>query len=69
MPIRRQPQGDGSGGPTVAEQGFPEVDVGGWFAGVGPAKLPPTEVKRLQFFRSEQERYARLVKKANIVLE
>jgi tripartite-type tricarboxylate transporter receptor subunit TctC len=88
--------------PTIAEQGFPDVDVAGWFAVVGPAKLPPAEVKRLhdavvaafampeavqamakqenvitpstpeaavQFFRSEQERYARLVKKANIVLE
>ena len=88
--------------PTIAEQGFPEVDVGGWFAVVGPAKLPPAEVKRLhaavvaafampetvqamakqenvinpsspeaavQFFRSEQERYARLVKKANITLD
>jgi len=88
--------------PTIAEQGFPDVDVGGWFAVVGPAKLPPAEVKRLhaavvaafampetvqamakqenvinpsspeaavQFFRSEQERYARLVKKANITLD
>ena len=70
---------------------------------VGPAKLPPAEVKRLhdavvaafampeaaqamakqeniidpvdagsggvQFFRSEQERYARLVKKAGITPE
>ena len=33
--------------PTIAEQGFPEVDVAGWFAVVGPAKLPPAEVKRL----------------------
>ena len=88
--------------PTIAEQGFPEVDVGGWFAVVGPAKLPPAEVKRLhdavvaafampeaaqalarqeniiapstpeaavQFFRSEQERYARLVMKAGIAPE
>lgn len=88
--------------PTMAEQGFPEVDVAGWFAVVGPAKLPPAQVKRLhdgvvaafadpevkaamlkqdnfiepttpeaalQFFRSEQERYARLVKKANISLD
>ena len=88
--------------PTIAEQGFPEVDVGGWFAVIGPRGMPPAEVKRLhdafaaafatpeavqamakqenviapstpeaavQFFRSEQERYARLVKKANIVLE
>jgi tripartite-type tricarboxylate transporter receptor subunit TctC len=88
--------------PTIAEQGFPEVDVAGWFAVVGPKGLPPAEVKRIhdavvaafampeavqamarqenvispstpeaavQFFRSEQERYARLVKKANIVLE
>ena len=88
--------------PTIAEQGFPDVDVAGWFAMVGPKGLPPAEVKRIheavvaafampeaaqamarqenvispstpeaavQFFRSEQERYARLVKKANIVLE
>jgi len=88
--------------PTIAEQGFPEVDVSGWFAVIGPAKLPPAEVKRLhaavvaafntpetkeamakqenlinpmspeasaQFFKTEQERYARLVKKANITAE
>jgi tripartite-type tricarboxylate transporter receptor subunit TctC len=88
--------------PTIAEQGFPEVDVAGWFAVIGPAKLPPAEVKRLhaavvaafatpetkeamakqenlinpmspeasaQFFKAEQERYARLVKKANITAE
>lgn len=88
--------------PTIAEQGFPDVDIAGWFAVIGPAKLPPAEVKRLhtavvnafampeakeamarqeniiqpmtpeasaQFFRSEQERYARLAKKANITLE
>jgi len=88
--------------PTIAEQGFPDVDVSGWFAVIGPAKMPPAEVKRLhaaivaafnmpetrdamakqeniinpmtpeasaQFFKAEQERYAKLVKKANIVAE
>jgi len=88
--------------PTIAEQGFPEVDIAGWFAVIGPARLPGPEVRRLheavvaafampetkeamsrqenviapttpevaaQFFRTEQDRYARLVKKANIVLE
>ena len=88
--------------PTIAEQGFPSVDVGGWFAVVGPAKMPPAEVKRLhaaivaafdapetreamakqeniikpmtpeasaQYFKSEHERYAKLVKKANIVAD
>lgn len=88
--------------PTLAEQGFPEVDVAGWFAVVGPKGLPAAQVKRLhdavvaafndpevkaamakqdnaispigpeasaQFFKSEQDRYARLVKKAGIVLE
>jgi tripartite-type tricarboxylate transporter receptor subunit TctC len=88
--------------PTIAEQGFPSVDVEGWFALVGPAKLPAAQVKRLhdaivtafddpevkaamarqdnfiapttpeaavQFFRTEQERYARLVKKANVQVE
>jgi tripartite-type tricarboxylate transporter receptor subunit TctC len=33
--------------PTLQEQGF-NVVVGGWLAVVGPAKLPNTEVKRLQ---------------------
>lgn len=88
--------------PTIAEQGFPEVDVAGWFAVIGPKGLPPAQVKRLhdavvaafndpevkaamakqdnfinpttpeaaaQFFKSEQDRYARLVKKAGITLE
>lgn len=85
--------------PTVAEQGFPQVDIAGWFAVIGPARLPVAEVRRLhdafvtafdnpearatmarqenqiapttpeaaqQFFRSEQLRYAELVKKAGI---
>jgi tripartite-type tricarboxylate transporter receptor subunit TctC len=88
--------------PTIAEQGFPDVDVAGWFAFVGPAKMPPAEVKRLhtavvaafatpetkeamakqeniinpmspeasvQFFKTEKERYARIVKKANVTAE
>jgi tripartite-type tricarboxylate transporter receptor subunit TctC len=88
--------------PTVAEQGLPNVDVAGWFALVGPAKLPADQVKRIhsafvtaantpevkqamekqvtilnpmtpeasaQYFRSEQERYARIVKKANITMD
>jgi len=33
--------------PTIKEQGFPDVDVAGWFAAVGPAKMPAAEVKRL----------------------
>jgi tripartite-type tricarboxylate transporter receptor subunit TctC len=88
--------------PTIAEQGLPDVDIAGWFAAIGPAKLPAAEVARLhdavvaafataevreamarqdniispttpevaaKFFRSEQERYAQLVKKANIALD
>lgn len=88
--------------PTIAEQGFPEVDIAGWFAVVAPAKLPAAQVKRLhdafvtafgsaevkaamarqenniapttpeaalQFFKSEQERYSRLVKKADIKVD
>jgi tripartite-type tricarboxylate transporter receptor subunit TctC len=88
--------------PTIAEQGFPDVDVAGWFAVVAPGKLPAAEVKRLheavvaafampetkeamakqenlinpmtpeasaQFSKTEQERYARIVKKANITVE
>jgi tripartite-type tricarboxylate transporter receptor subunit TctC len=88
--------------PTIAEQGFPDVDIAGWFAVIGPPRLAAAEVKRLhdavvdafaapdvraamarqdnvidpstpeaaaQMMRSEQERYARLVKKANIALD
>jgi tripartite-type tricarboxylate transporter receptor subunit TctC len=33
--------------PTIAEQGFPEVDIAGWFAVLGPPKLPAAEVERL----------------------
>ena len=88
--------------PTLAEQGFPEIDVAGWFALIGPAKMPAAEVKRLhaavvaafampetkeamarqenlinpmtpeasaQFFKAEQERYARVVKAANVTPE
>lgn len=88
--------------PTIAEQGFADVDVAGWFAVVGPAKLPAAQVKRLhdavtsafndpavkaamakqdnfinpttpqasvQFLKSEQDRYARLVAKAKVQLD
>jgi len=33
--------------PTIAEQGLPNYDVAGWFAVVGPARLPAAEVKRI----------------------
>lgn len=88
--------------PTVAEQGFPDVDAVGWFAVAGPAKLPAAQVKRIhdavvaafndpgvkatmakqenfinpmspqasaQYLKSEQERFARLVAKANVKLD
>lgn len=88
--------------PTIAEQGFPEVDVAGWFAMVGPKGMAAAQVERLhkavvaafsdpevktamakqdnfisplapdasaRFLKSEQERYARLVAKANIKLD
>ena len=88
--------------PTIAEQGFPNVDIAGWFAAVAPKGLPAAQLKRLHdafvtafndpevkagfakrddflvlgtpeeaasFLRSEQERYAGLVKKANVTLE
>lgn len=88
--------------PTIAEQGFPQVDVVGWFAAVGPAKLPANQVKRIhdalvaafndpavkatmakqdnfinpmspqasaQFLKSEQERFAKLVAKADVKLD
>jgi tripartite-type tricarboxylate transporter receptor subunit TctC len=88
--------------PTIAEQGYPDVDVMGWFAMVAPAKLPAAQVQRLhdavvkafndpdvkaamakqenfihpttpegaaQFMKAEQERYAKLVAKAQIRLD
>jgi tripartite-type tricarboxylate transporter receptor subunit TctC len=88
--------------PTIAEQGVPDYDVAGWFAVVGPAKLPAAEVQRIhdgfaaafatpevkeamakqgndidpstpeaaaKFFQSEMDRYAKLVKKANIQID
>ncbi|MBL8381892.1 MAG: tripartite tricarboxylate transporter substrate binding protein [Burkholderiales bacterium] len=33
--------------PTVAEQGMPDYLVEGWFAAVGPARLPAEQVRRL----------------------
>jgi len=33
--------------PTLAEQGLANYDVAGWFAVVGPARLPLAEVKRI----------------------
>jgi tripartite-type tricarboxylate transporter receptor subunit TctC len=88
--------------PTMIEQGMPDYLIDGWFAVIGPAKLPDAEVKRIHaafgaavampevkeamakqgnvlnpttpeaaadYFRSEQERYAKLVKKANVKVD
>jgi tripartite-type tricarboxylate transporter receptor subunit TctC len=88
--------------PTFSEQGFPEVDIAGWFAVVGPARLPAADVKRIheavveafatpelqatmekqnniihpsspadatKFFQSELDRYAGLVKRADIKVD
>jgi tripartite-type tricarboxylate transporter receptor subunit TctC len=33
--------------PTIAEQGLPNYSIEGWFAVLGPAKLPPDQVKRI----------------------
>lgn len=33
--------------PTIAEQGLPDYDVEGWFAVVGPARMPAAEVRRV----------------------
>ena len=88
--------------PTIAEQGFPDVDVSGWFAVIGPAKMPASQVARIhdavlaafndtgvkaamakqdnfinptspqvaaQYLKTEQDRYAKLVAKANVKLD
>lgn len=33
--------------PTIAEQGLPRYNVAGWFAVIGPAGMPATEVQRV----------------------
>jgi len=33
--------------PTIAEQGVPQYAVEAWMAMIGPAKMPPAEVKRI----------------------
>jgi tripartite-type tricarboxylate transporter receptor subunit TctC len=33
--------------PTIAEQGLPNYEIEGWFAVVGPARLPADQVKRI----------------------
>ena len=88
--------------PTMVEQGMPNYLVEGWFAVIGPAKLPADQVKRIHtgflgamatpevkeamakqgndinpttpeaaaaYFRSEQDKYAKLVKKAGVKLD
>src|SRR5450830_1623279 len=70
--------------PTFAEQGFPEVDVMGWFAVVAAfadpevkaamAKQdnvinPSTPEAARQFLKAEQERFAKIVVKANVKLD
>ena len=88
--------------PTIAEQGFPQYNMEGWFAVVAPKGLPPEQVRRLhaafttafatpevqeamakqgntirlsspemaaQFFKTELDKYARLVKKSGIKVD
>ena len=33
--------------PTFMESGYPSVDIGGWFALIGPASLPPEVTRTL----------------------
>jgi tripartite-type tricarboxylate transporter receptor subunit TctC len=88
--------------PTFIEQGFPDVDIAGWFAVVGPAKLPDAVVRHIhaavveafatpelqatmekqnnvihpsspedarKFFKAELDRYAGLVRRADIKVD
>ena len=50
--------------PTIAEQGFADLDKAGWFAVVAPKRLPAA-----QFVKTEKDRCAQLVKKAGITME
>ena len=57
--------------PTYTEQGFPHVDIGGWFAFIGPAKMPPALVQRLHSaivttFETQEAKDA-MTKQQNIV--
>jgi tripartite-type tricarboxylate transporter receptor subunit TctC len=88
--------------PTYAEQGFPNVDINGWFAVIGPPKMEPAITNRVHdavvatfdtpearkamaeqqnvihpmsvadsrnFFATEIQRYALLVKQAGVQLD
>ncbi len=88
--------------PTIAEQGLPNYEIGGWFTVAGPAKLSAEQVKRIhaavvtafgtpevkeamdkqgnvispttpegaaQYLRGEQNRYAVLIKKADVKID
>ena len=88
--------------PTIAEQGLPDYEIEGWFAVIGPAKLPAADVRRLhgvfatafatpeareamakqgnvikptspeaaaQYFRSEMDKMAEIVKRAGVKIE
>jgi tripartite-type tricarboxylate transporter receptor subunit TctC len=57
--------------PTFVEQGMPEFLVEGWFAVIGPAKLPADEVKRIHAafvtaFNADDVKAA-MVKQANTI--
>ena len=57
--------------PTLAEQGLPDYECEGWFAVIGPAKLPAAEVKRIHaaFVAAfaEPEVRANMVKQGNVI--
>jgi tripartite-type tricarboxylate transporter receptor subunit TctC len=68
--------------PTVAEQGFPGFDVTAWHGIVGPAKLPPAILAKLNgeihptrpeefgaVIRAEFAKWTQVVKQAGIVAE
>lgn len=57
--------------PTIAEQGLPNYEIEGWFAVIGPARLPPGQVKRIHaaFVAAYDtpETKAAMVKQGNII--
>ncbi|CAB3735138.1 hypothetical protein LMG26690_05179 [Achromobacter animicus] len=59
--------------PTLRDQGMADYEIGGWFAAVGPAKLPQADVRRIydalgRAFNSPEVKQAMATQNNRIVL-